>query len=484
MTLGTLFTADFLTEGLQGAPAWNGAQAPDAAAVEARFRAILAAARDPSKLNEAQTEERIFRPMLRALGWEGLFSVQENMETRGRINVPDYSYFLDRDAFASGDAARTPETKFPHAIAVGDAKAWNVDFEAANTGSRPGETAVGQTLRYLERAKIQSNRKVRWAILSNGRVWRLYYADARSALDGYFEADLAEILALPGAQLKLAPVTGETDATRRARLFKTFVLAFRREAFESDPELDGRTFHDFALAEGARWETKVRTNLSEVVFSEVFPGLIRGLAAADKQAPRPLTPAYLAELREAALTVLYRLLFALYAEDRDLLPAHDRKYGIYSLSVARDKIAERLDVGDELTKSAAISGTTARICFAPSMTATRASASPPITAACSPLIARLCSNGRCFPIGFSRRCWIGCHGRKKATGSSASIFAISACANSARSTKACSNSSLSSTRPRLAASQCAPTHSAARVRVPITLRTNSSASLSREPWDR
>ena len=139
MTLGTLFTADFLTEGLQGAPAWNGAQAPDAAAVEARFRAILAAARDPSKLNEAQTEERIFRPMLRALGWEGLFSVQENMETRGRINVPDYSYFLDRDAFASGDAARTPETKFPHAIAVGDAKAWNVDFERAKIGEMDTE---------------------------------------------------------------------------------------------------------------------------------------------------------------------------------------------------------------------------------------------------------------------------------------------------------------------------------------------------------
>ena len=225
--------------------------------------------------------------MLRALGWEGLFSVQENMETRGRINVPDYAYFLDRGAFALGDAARTPETKFPHAIAVGDAKAWSVDFEAANTGSRPGETAIGQTLRYLERAKIQSNRKVRWAILSNGRVWRLYYADARSALDGYFEADLAEILALPGAQPKLAPVAGETDPAQSARLFKTFVLAFRREAFESDPELDGRTFHDFALAEGAQWEAKVRTNLSEVVFSEVFPGLIRGLAAADKKAPNP-----------------------------------------------------------------------------------------------------------------------------------------------------------------------------------------------------
>jgi hypothetical protein len=98
MTLGTLFTADFLTEGLPASPAWSGEGAPDAAAIEARFRAILDAVRDRDGLNEAQTEERIFRPMLRALGWEGLFSVQENIEAHGRANVPDYAYFLDAEA--------------------------------------------------------------------------------------------------------------------------------------------------------------------------------------------------------------------------------------------------------------------------------------------------------------------------------------------------------------------------------------------------
>ncbi len=347
MTIGTLFTADFLTEGLSASPAWSGALAPDAAAIEAQFRTILGDVGNRDALNEAQTEERIFRPMLRALGWGGLFTVQENIEARGRANVPDYAYFLDAEAFALADATRTPEGKFPHAIAVGDAKAWGVDFEAPNSGSRPGETAVGQTIRYLERAKIQSNRKVRWAILSNGRVWRLYYADAKSVLDGYFEADLAEMLAPPGTQAKLAPPTGESDEARRARLFKTFVLAFRPEAFRPDPELDGRTFHEFALAEGANWETKVRTSLSAVVFSDVFPGLVRALAAADKEAPAPFTPAYLDELREGALTVLYRLLFALYAEDRDLLPAHDRNYKAYSLSGVRDDVAARLDEGTE-----------------------------------------------------------------------------------------------------------------------------------------
>ncbi len=343
MSQGNLFTADFLLEGLLASPLWTGTGAPDSLGLEIAFRQIIGAVNDPARLNEAQTEERILKPMLRLLGWDGLFTVQEKVERRGRAHVPDYAYFLDAAAFARGDAARAPEAKFPHAIAVGDAKAWAVEFDATNSGSRPGERAVEQTLRYLERAKIQSDRAVRWAILSSGRVWRLYYADARSALDGYFEADLADILALPGAQTSLAPATGESDAVRRARRFKTFALIFRRDAFAPDPDLDGRTFHDFALDEGKRWETKVRTDLSKVVFEKVFPGLIRGLAAADAEAPKPFTPEYLTALREAALTLLYRLLFALYAEDRDLLPIHERGYENYSLSQIRDAIAEGLD---------------------------------------------------------------------------------------------------------------------------------------------
>ena len=42
------------------------------------------------------------------------------------------------------------------------------------------------------------------------------------------------------------------------------------------------------------------------------------------------------ELKEAALTLLYRLLFVLYAEDRDLLPVRDPRYDDYGLSPIRD----------------------------------------------------------------------------------------------------------------------------------------------------
>ena len=68
----------------------------------------------------------------------------------------------------------------------------------------------------------------------------------------------------------------------------------------------------------------------------------------DPQAPSPVTAAYLAVVREAALTLLYRLLFALYAEDRDLLPKRDPNYG--GLSRLRDEVAERIDADTLLSQ--------------------------------------------------------------------------------------------------------------------------------------
>ena len=83
------------------------------------------------------------------------------------------------------------------------------------------------------------------------------------------------------------------------------------------------------------WEARVAGDLSAVVFKDVFPRLVRALSEHDPQAPVPLTGAYLEEVRVAALTLLYRLLFVLYAEDRNLLPVRDRRYDDYALRQIR-----------------------------------------------------------------------------------------------------------------------------------------------------
>ena len=80
-------------------------------------------------------------------------------------------------------------------------------------------------------------------------------------------------------------------------------------------------------------------DLSSVVFERAFPTLVGALADA--------SGASLADVRQAALIFLYRLLFVLYAEDRGLLPVNDSRYDDYGLRKrVRDDVARRTQAGD------------------------------------------------------------------------------------------------------------------------------------------
>ncbi|HEX4415019.1 MAG TPA: hypothetical protein VH107_15390 [Lacipirellulaceae bacterium] len=197
-------------------------------------------------------------------------------------------------------------------------------------------------LRYLRRVEDLTIGKMRWGILTNGAKWRLYYQGARSVSEQFFEVDLATILAVPGHDGGLlAPTEGESH-----HWLRVFALIFRREAF-LPTATESRTFHQRALDEGRYYEERVATNLSNLVFGDVFPELVRAIASA---AP----DARLQEVRDAALILLYRLLFILYAEDRDLLPVRDSRYDDYGLrEKVRGDIGRRKDVNDTFSTSAA-----------------------------------------------------------------------------------------------------------------------------------
>ena len=113
----------------------------------------------------------------------------------------------------------------------------------------------------------------------------------------------------------------------RAHWLKVFWLVFGRDAFLPGAA-DERTFHERAIEEGRFHQERVAGTLSALVFEHVFPDLVRALAESDTEAPLP-------EVRDAALVLLYRLLFVLYAEDRDLLPVRDSRYDDYAL---RDRV--------------------------------------------------------------------------------------------------------------------------------------------------
>lgn len=350
MAAGTLFTEDFLAEGITGCAAWQDLADVDVETTRQNIRAIFDAVPNPATLNEAQTQHRIIEPILAELGWTGALDVQTNLERRGRANVPDYSFFATPEAFTTSQTADGFDGRIRHAVAIGDAKAWSIGLDQSGGGAGTGETPSSQLIRYLNRAETVSSRAVRWGILTNGQHWRLYFSGARSLLDGFFEVDLAWVLGIRGTQGMLGEANqAEPEEMARIRQFRAFLLFFRRSAFVPSPRLGNQTLPEFAFNEGRLWEAKVRTDLSRIVFDQVFPGFIRGLVATDPGAPAPLTATYLNRVRDAALTMLYRLLFALYAEDRDLLPTRDRRFDNYALSTIRDEVANRLDMSDAMT---------------------------------------------------------------------------------------------------------------------------------------
>ena len=75
------------------------------------------------------------------------------------------------------------------------------------------------------------------------------------------------------------------------------------------------------------------------MFESAFPSLAQALFDAGGHD--------LAQVRQAALVLLYRLLFVLYAEDWGLLPVNDTRYDDYGLRKrVRDDIAGRIARGD------------------------------------------------------------------------------------------------------------------------------------------
>ena len=192
-------------------------------------------------------------------------------------------------------------------------------------------------LQYLSRVDIQTSGKVRLGILTNGQKWRLYFQGALSVSENFFEIDLAKALELPGHELDL--IERADERLTPDHTLRLFYLFFGKAAFL--PTDGARTFHDLARETGQVWEEKVTKDLSRLVFGELFPKLVAAISKHDPARPATIEQPYLKDVRQNALILLYRLLFVVYAEDRDLLPDGQEPYKTYSLTAMRLDIADR-----------------------------------------------------------------------------------------------------------------------------------------------
>ena len=250
------------------------------------------------KRNESQLEEKFIRPMFRQLDIP--FEVEESTSRTQRR--PDYGFFESEDA-ARGAFERREEGGdfYRDAVAVADAKRWGRPLDTRGSGEhkRDFENPSYQIHVYLQETPAQ------WAILTDGKKWRLYYGPTSHRLDSYYEIDLPTVLE-----------TGDLED------FKYFYLFFRHSAFLEDAS--GSCFLDDVYDESNLFAQELGEDLQDNIYKA-----IKVLSEGFMQYPdNDLSEDDLDLIHDSSLIYLYRLIFVLYAESegRDLLDTNNEIY--------------------------------------------------------------------------------------------------------------------------------------------------------------
>ena len=338
---GSLFSNDFLIQSIVKLPDWKDLDSETVDRFYESLKEIFNKFPVAQKPNESQTETDLIWPILERLGWTASLK-QQNLTAQGRQDVPDGLLFADDAAKEQANGFPEEWKRYQFGLAIVECKRWFRPLDRRSELLDEMTAPSTQILRYLRRVDDLTNGKLRWGILTNGARWRLYYQGAQSVSEQFLEIDLGKILNVYDRGNGFATLS----ESELHHWLTVFILIFRCEAFLPGAT-DPRTFHQRSIDESKFYEERVAGNLSELVFEKVFPELARAVAAAAPEAP-------LAQVRDAALIFLYRLLFILYAEDRDLLPVRDTRYDDYALrDKVRGDVGRRKDQNDVFSDSAA-----------------------------------------------------------------------------------------------------------------------------------
>lgn len=266
-----------------------------------------------SGVEEKRLRKELFEPIFRTLG----FRAKVGKKASSSDIAPDYRLY----APDSGDK--------PLVLAL--VYTWGRSLDGKDSrrdNITPEENPGAVVVSLLEKAEAP------WAIVTNGKIWRLYTSKASSRSGNYYEIDLEEVLA------GLGPETPDL-----ATMFRYFWLFFRREAFEprakaeTTEEAIERSFLEEVFSGSEDYAKKLGERLKERVFEEIFPHLAEGFFTHIKkqgQLVEDISEDDLSQVFQGTLTLLYRLLFLLYAEARDLLPVRETR-GYYQVSLTKMK---------------------------------------------------------------------------------------------------------------------------------------------------
>ena len=316
-----LFSDYYLANTLPQRADWQ-ALAVQAQPVMAKIAAIFKKYK-PSE-NEPQTEDGFVKPVLQALGHT--CEIQAPLATAEGTKKPDYIFYLDEDALNANKGRRLDDHLLQgKAFAVGDAKYWDrpLDVTSKKIGSDPfsNKNPSYQIAFYMQHSGLE------WGILTNGRLWRLYHRATAHKLDHFYEVDLPMLLQ-----------RGDLEQ------FLYFYAFFHRSAFDAHP-----LGVSAILKESIDYAQGVGESLKRQVY-EALCHVAQGFLDYAPDGLSPDDPAILKDIYDNSLILLYRLLFILYAEARDLLPLSESKLyrEHYSLYALNHRITGELDAGVEL----------------------------------------------------------------------------------------------------------------------------------------
>jgi hypothetical protein len=231
------------------------------------------------------------------------FAWTDNLSLPDQDAEPDYILFAsaaEKEAVIDKDTAQ----RYRAAVALLEAKKLNHPLSQI---SRHQRRYPHQQIRdYLNEAQVLA-----WGILTNGNTWRLYCRDTKPS---HFFALNFEL------------------ALQSLEAFKVFLAFFSPAAFARDSQ--GKCRLDYIREHALAAQAQLEEDLRQRVFTLVET-LANGFADRLENGIPDIKDGW-RDLYQNSLILLYRLLFILYAEGRQLLPVEPRSRRYYKeLSLAR-----------------------------------------------------------------------------------------------------------------------------------------------------
>jgi hypothetical protein len=270
-------------------------------------------------LNEAQTENEFLDEALKILGFSYIKQTTAKDGSR-----PDYALYPDEGAKNAALGVKNDPTRlYATSLAVTECKYWgrNLDVYTKKDDKDDQATVQQKAAPAMQISRYLQETGLSWGILTNGSEWRLYHGESPGKTKRYYSVDLTRALENEG----------------------DFRLI--------EKGAEGRSFLDRVRAGSEDYAVRVGKELKKVVFERLFARLAAGfLKYHTDELRQPVDEETLSKTYRGTLALLYRLLFLLYAEARDLLPHKDRLgYGVHSITSLKKDVAGRIGKSEKFS---------------------------------------------------------------------------------------------------------------------------------------